>query len=130
MVSKEFLLNTLGYTETDFVKLTEQERHGGTSASGHRVTPEAAVLLTWYYGTSPRTFNDMRFLVTSNPDCELVIGVPSIVKHNLLSPPNLAVDGGRVLPNFDSGRSEPDALKLQTNNCCSSEPRRPEGCAN
>jgi len=111
MVSKDFLFNILGYTEADFVELTEQEKYGGTSASGHRVTPEAAVLLTWYYGTSPRTFNDMRFLVTSNPDCDLVIGVHSIVKHKLLSPPNLGVEGGRVLSKFETDENQLD-LKI------------------
>ena len=37
-------------------------------------------------------FRGMRFLISPNPRCDLVIGAHSIEKHNLLSPPNLMAD--------------------------------------
>jgi len=92
MVSKDYLLNVLKFSEADFIPLTEQETLGGTSASGHRVEAEAAIHLTWYHGKNARTFHDMRFLVVSGSSFDLVIGERSIIKHNLLSPPNFAIN--------------------------------------
>lgn len=91
LVSKGYLTNVLGFDESNFVELSNEEREGGISASGHTVIPEAAVHLTWYHPKHPRTFNDMRFLVVDSPDFDLVIGEKSIVKHKLLGPPNFAI---------------------------------------
>ncbi|KAH8592288.1 hypothetical protein B0O99DRAFT_597332 [Bisporella sp. PMI_857] len=95
-ISKEFVIEQLGFVESDFDPLTGAERRGGTSASGHYVMPLGAVNVTWYHKGSTRMFRDMRFLVFPDPHCELVIGARSIQKHDLLSPPNLTLNGGRT----------------------------------
>ena len=77
--------------------LKPRERHGGVSASGHAIHPKGAIYLSWYHSTSPQ-YSNMRFLVVENIHFDLVIGTDSIVRHNLISPPNLSViDGVTVI---------------------------------
>lgn len=67
---------------------------------GDTLTPEGAVHLSWYHSTSAQVFKDMRFLVLANAKVDLLIGVHSIVKYNLISPPNFwtnADEGGLVI---------------------------------
>jgi len=91
IASEDFVFNQLGYTMTDLSPLTDLEQRGGVAASGDKVIPLGAIHLTWYHSRSARVFRDMRFLITSNPRCDLVIGARSIEKHDLLLPPNLVI---------------------------------------
>jgi len=86
-------MEDLEYSESDFLSLNSSERNGGLSASNHKLMPEAAVIITWYHSGSTRLFRNMRFLIMSNPQYDLVIGARSIAKHNLLSPPNFGAEG-------------------------------------
>jgi hypothetical protein len=95
IISKEFALR-LGYTESDFKPLRPKEKTGGTSATGHAHMPEGALYITWYHNSSPRLYSGMRFLVSSDTDCQLIIGARSILKHKLLSAPNLSVEDDRA----------------------------------
>lgn len=95
-VSRDFALK-LGYTESKFRPLKDFERNGGTSSTGHTLIPPGAVHLTWYHSSSPRTFRDMRFLISEDPHFDLVIGARSIQKYNFLSPPNLGQAGTTVI---------------------------------
>jgi len=88
-VSREFLLNTLRYPETAIERLKESEKRGGVSTTGDLLMVEGACHLTWYHSKSTQVFRGMRFLISPNPRCDLVIGARSIERHNLLSPPNL-----------------------------------------
>lgn len=91
-VSREFLLNTLRYPESAIERLKDSEKRGGVSTTGDILVPEGACHLTWYHSKSTQVFRGMRFLISPNPRCDLVIGARSIERHNLLSPPNLMVD--------------------------------------
>jgi len=103
IISKEFALK-LGYTESDFEPLRPKERNGGTSATGHMHMPEGALHITWYHNSSPRLYDGMRFLVSSETQCELIVGARSILRHRLLSPPNLSLeDDRRGITNFKPG---------------------------
>ncbi|KAF2190028.1 hypothetical protein K469DRAFT_747301 [Zopfia rhizophila CBS 207.26] len=77
----------LGYTAIG--KLKAREQNGRTSATG--LMPERAILLSWYHSASAQVFRNMRFLVAGNASFDLIIGTRSIVKYNLVSPPNLHV---------------------------------------
>jgi hypothetical protein len=83
----------LGYTEAEFRKLKPREQRGGVSASGHAIPPKGAIYLSWYHSTSPQ-YSNMRFLVLKDAQFDLVIGTESIVRHNLISPPNLVQNIG------------------------------------
>jgi hypothetical protein len=89
IVSREFVLNVLQFPESHFKPLTEKEKRGGTGYTGHTMVPEHAIYLTWYHKKSTRVFRNMRFLISPNEHCDLIIGVHSIREHNLLSVPNL-----------------------------------------
>jgi hypothetical protein len=47
------------------------------------------IRVSWFSETSPKVFNNMRFLVSETAHVDLVIGTRSIQKEKLLSPPNL-----------------------------------------
>jgi len=89
IVSRDFVLNVLQFPESHFKPLTEKEKRGGTGYTGHTMVPENAIYLTWYHKKSTRVFRNMRFLISPNQHCDLIIGVHSIRQHNLLSVPNL-----------------------------------------
>jgi len=93
IVSKDFLLNTLKYSTSDFRALTEEEKRGGIGADGGKIVPEGAIYLTWYHASSTKVFRDMRFLISPYANYDLIIGARSIEKHNLLSEPNLNIIG-------------------------------------
>jgi hypothetical protein len=88
-VSREFLLNTLKYPESAIEPLKDSEKFGGVSSTGEILIPEGACHLTWYHNKSTQVFRGMRFLISPNPRCDLVIGARSIERHNLLSRPKL-----------------------------------------
>lgn len=88
IVSKDFA-RKLGYTPSDFMSLQPGERNGGISATGHIGIPEGALHLSWYHSSSPRVFRRMRFLISPTLQFDIVIGVDSILKHNILSAPKL-----------------------------------------
>jgi len=99
IVSKEFLLDVLGYPESAFLELSDSEKLGGIGATGHTLIPDGAIYLSWYHSQSTRLFRDMRFLISPHPHCDLIIGARSIQQHNLLSKPNLKTGNmGRVDP--------------------------------
>ncbi|RDW56921.1 hypothetical protein BP5796_12988 [Coleophoma crateriformis] len=97
IVSRAFVVDVLGYSETSFQKLTKAEEEGGTGITGHKLFPSGAIYLTWYHNSSTRVFRDMRFLVSEYPMYELVIGAHSIEEENILNVPNLM--GGVVFYN-------------------------------
>jgi hypothetical protein len=94
IVSKAFVVDVLGYTKTDFHKLTKEEEDGGAGITGHKLIPDGAIYLTGYHNNSTRVFRDMRFLVSEHPMYDLIIGARSIWKHNILDVPNLVNGGG------------------------------------
>jgi hypothetical protein len=103
IVSRAFAIDVLGYSEADFKSLTKLEEDGGAGVTGHRLIPEGAIYLTWYYNNSTRVFRDMRFLVSKHPMYDLIIGARSIQKNNILDVPNLMAgqeppENGIVVP--------------------------------
>ncbi|KAE8449834.1 hypothetical protein EG329_007311 [Mollisiaceae sp. DMI_Dod_QoI] len=90
IVSREFLVNQLNFPESAFrgKELRKFEKEGA-SITGHTLTPDGAIHLDWYHAKSTQRYRNMRFLVSSNPQCELIIGASSIEKHGILTPPNL-----------------------------------------
>ena len=93
IVSKTFATEVLGFPEPSFQPLTKLEENGGIGVTGHRLIVEGAISLTWYHTNSTRIFRDMRFLVSDNTICDLVIGSRSIYQHGILDVPNLGVGG-------------------------------------
>jgi len=81
--------NQLGYTE--FQPLKPREKGGGTVMNGQVHNVLGAIHISWYHSTSPKVFRDMRFLVSESASVDLLIGTHSIVRHRLISPPNLEV---------------------------------------
>lgn len=79
----------LGYRS--YEPLKAREENGGTVATGQVHTVLGAVHISWYHTTSPKVFRDMRFLVSESNQFDLVVGTHSIVRHGLISPPNLGV---------------------------------------
>lgn len=79
------LVERLGYTESDFEPLGIREAHGGQTVTGEQVAVEAVVRLSWHHNTSTHTYQRMRFLVSSSTRCDMIVGVHSILKHQLLS---------------------------------------------
>jgi hypothetical protein len=96
IVSRDFVVNVLEFPEANFKPLNDKERKGAIGITGNRFVPEAAIYLTWYHSKSTRVFRDMRFLITPNPHCDLIIGAYSIQANQLLDVPNLIArgDGG------------------------------------
>ncbi|RDW67557.1 hypothetical protein BP6252_08953 [Coleophoma cylindrospora] len=89
VVSKMFLLERLGYTESDFLKLTETEQASGFGITNQPFVPLGAIRLTWYHDMSTRLFSDMRFLISPYSHTDLIIGAQSIEQYNILGKPNL-----------------------------------------
>ena len=77
----------LGFTS--FQTLRHREQNGARVATGDIHTVIGALRISWFHNTSAKVFRDMRFLVSETAQVDLVIGTHSIVKHRLLSPPNL-----------------------------------------
>jgi hypothetical protein len=102
IVSRAFVENVLEFSEANFSELTTAEKEGGTSATGHTLIPDGAIYLTWYHKKSTRVFRNMRFLVSSNQHCDLIIGARSIHKDKLLTVPNLMVEPQGILK-FQNG---------------------------
>lgn len=50
------------------------------------------IRVSWFSETSPKVFNQMRFLVSETADVDLVIGTRSIQKEKLLNPPNFMLE--------------------------------------
>jgi hypothetical protein len=96
IVSRKFVEDVLQYSESNFCELTTDEKKGGTGITGHTLIPDGAIYLTWYHQKSTRVFRNMRFLISPNPRCDLIIGARSIIKDKLLDVPNLMADGGRT----------------------------------
>lgn len=96
IVSRDFVVNVLEFPEANFKPLNAKEKQGAIGITGNRFVPEAAIYLTWYHSKSTRVFRDMRFLITPNPHCDLIIGAYSIQVNQLLDVPNLIArnDGG------------------------------------
>ncbi|ORY09024.1 hypothetical protein BCR34DRAFT_385554 [Clohesyomyces aquaticus] len=86
------LAQRLGFVE--YRPLSERESTGATLLTGNIHTAKGAVLVTWHHFTSTKFFHDMRFLVTESENVDLIIGTASIIKHNLIPPPNLGVGVG------------------------------------
>ncbi|KAJ4304771.1 hypothetical protein N0V90_000299 [Kalmusia sp. IMI 367209] len=85
------LARRLGHTE--FQPLTPRESNGGMVATGDIHQVLGAIRISWFHEASARVFGRMRFLVSESAQVDLVIGTRSIVKENLLTPPNLGVTG-------------------------------------
>ncbi|CAD6442774.1 f89a6edd-eb62-44db-92fa-ca1b2a8d573b [Sclerotinia trifoliorum] len=112
IVSREFVEKVLQYSEANFVSLTAAEKEGGFGVTGHKLVPEGAIYLTWYYDKSTRVFHNMRFLVSPYSQCDLIIGARSIQKDNLLGVPNLmATTNSRVAHTTDQIDEEEERLQ-------------------
>lgn len=103
IVSKAFVIDILGYSESSFHELTTEEEYGGTGVTGHKLIPESAIYLTWYHNNSTRVFRDMRFLISEHPMYDLIIGARSIHEHNILDVPNLMAGSGGGAIEFNLG---------------------------
>jgi len=106
------LAQTLGYDE--FEKLKPREQNGGTTVTGDWLRPIGAIHLSWYHSTSPQVFRNMRFLVLADAKVDLLIGVHSIVRHGIISPPNFTVVNG--VSTVGRGDEELQALQLERKN--------------
>jgi len=104
----------LGYKEAEFRKLKPREQHGGVSASGHAILPKGAIYLSWYHSTSPQ-YSNMRFLVVDDAQYDLLIGTESIVRHKLISPPNLVHNAGVTV--ISQGDKEAERLQAEEMRC-------------
>jgi hypothetical protein len=91
IVSRAFVVDVLGYSESSFDKLTKVEEEGGAGVTGHKLIPGGAIYLTWYHNNSTRVFRDMRFLISDHPMYDIIIGARSIQKNNILDVPNLCI---------------------------------------
>ncbi|KAF2464167.1 uncharacterized protein BDR25DRAFT_346844 [Lindgomyces ingoldianus] len=89
IISIEFA-HRLGFTQ--FKSLKPRERNGGIVASGNIHNVSGAIHVSWYHCTSSKVFRNMRFLVSESAPVDMVIGTHSIVRHQLISPPNLFID--------------------------------------
>jgi hypothetical protein len=94
IASRDFAENVLGISVTSFKSLTKEEEMGGTGITGDLHIPQGAIYLTWYHKNSTRVFRDMRFLISSTPQCDLIIGARSIQQDKILSVPCLMVEPG------------------------------------
>jgi hypothetical protein len=65
------------------------------------------IRVSWFSETSPKVFNNMRFLVSETAQVDLVIGTRSIQKEKLLNPPNLMAEIHHF--NKSSGKDTCDA---------------------
>ncbi|KAL5388768.1 hypothetical protein DPSP01_002874 [Paraphaeosphaeria sporulosa] len=83
------LAQRLGFSDSDYLPLTPREENGGMVATGHTHKVLGCIRVSWFSETSPKVFNNMRFLVSETADVDLVIGTRSIQKEKLLNPPNL-----------------------------------------
>ena len=108
------LVRRLGYTE--FETLKPREQNGGITLMGDTLKPEGAVHLSWYHSTSAQVFKGMRFLVLANAKVDLLIGVHSIVKYDLISPPNFWTNAGtrNLLTIQPGGMFEKHTLSSET----------------
>jgi len=106
------LARRLGYA--DFQPLTENEQQGGTVATGEIHKVSGAIRIAWFHNTSTKVFSDMRFLVSETAQVDLVIGTRSIVKENLLSPPNLGMGGGNTFVDIDTDSGEFHSWHMHT----------------
>jgi hypothetical protein len=84
------LEDVLGYSPSNFSELLYNEKKSEVGITGHTLI--GAIHLTWYTKSSTRVFRDMRFLISPNAVCDLVIGARSIVKDNILP-------GAKILEN-------------------------------
>jgi hypothetical protein len=89
IVSRTFVEDVLGFSESDFTQITEMEKKATTMTS-HQLVTVGAISLTWYHKNHNQVFRGMRFLVSPNQQYDLVIGARSIQEHSLLAVPNLA----------------------------------------
>jgi len=94
IVSRDFVETVLEYSPSHFSQLTEEEKEGGSGITGHKLIPTGAIYLTWYHKKSTRVFRNMRFLISPNQHCDLIIGARSILKDRLLDVPNLMSEAG------------------------------------
>lgn len=86
IVSQE-LVDSLGYVPEDYEPLCYVEKEGAQTATGERLVFDAAILLSWHHNMSPQKFRKMRFLISSTTTVDMIIGIRSIIRHNLLIPP-------------------------------------------
>ncbi|KAJ8107114.1 hypothetical protein OPT61_g9088 [Boeremia exigua] len=96
IVSKR-LVEDLGYTEADYEPLSETERFGSTTLSGEHISFEGVIRLSWHHNTSTHRYHRMRFLVSTTTQCDMIIGVRSITKYNLLTEMVLATQQAATL---------------------------------
>lgn len=103
IVSRKFVEEVLEYPESAICALTKEEEAGATGITGHQLIPQGAIYLTWYHKKSTRVFRNMRFLISPNQHCDLIIGAQSIQKHRLLDVPNLMAQANadRIVLNSD-----------------------------
>lgn len=104
------LAQRLGFAESDFLPLSARESNGGMVATGDIHQVAGAVRISWFHNTSPKVFNDMRFLVSKSAQIDLVVGTGSIVKENLLTRPNLKI--------YADIPTDPDREKLVYKKAC------------
>jgi hypothetical protein len=97
IVSRQFLEQVLEFPASSFIKLTEEEESGATGITGDSHIPQGAAYLTWYHKKSTRVFRDMRFLISSNEHCDLIIGAQSIQKDKILDVPCLMAKKNYVI---------------------------------
>src|SRR5262249_40578944 len=109
------LAQRLGYTKFD--KLKPREQNGGTTVMGDWLRPIGAIHLSWYHNTSPQVFQNMRFLVLADAKVDLLIGVHSILRHGIISPPNFQSGDGNNVVVVNGGDEQLQNLEWEWNNC-------------
>lgn len=86
LVSRAFVEEALEFSRDNFCALTADEKRG-RGITGHELVPEGAIYLTWYSKKGPKVFRNMRFLVVSIDNYDLIIGAKSAYNDKLLDIP-------------------------------------------
>lgn len=107
-IVSEHLVESLGFTPSDYEPLSSMEKQGGQTMTGEACPVDGAILLSWHHNSSPVHYRQMRFLVSSRAQVDMIVGTRSIIKHNLMAPPvfmsNQAKAGSKALRALDTGQ--------------------------
>ncbi|KAH8588937.1 hypothetical protein B0O99DRAFT_692966 [Bisporella sp. PMI_857] len=113
IVSRTFVENVLEFPASSFAKLTKDEETHGIGITGDPHIPLGAIYLTLYRNNSTRVFQDMRFLVSPTPNCDLVVGALSIWKDRIFDIPCLMnLNGSSDYADHSIKASEKQILRI------------------
>jgi len=106
IVSRRFVEKVLEFPKSSIHELTWAEKAGGIGVTGHKLIPEGAIYLTWYYNKSTMVFHNMRFLISEYSKIDLIIGARSCLEHGIQNVPNLMAANPGLYGRTVIGRKE------------------------